>query len=131
MLKTTISKTTIASTPWTFITPKEISNRLMGIITKTLIISPIENIMTNLSFLVVLRPIAIPTMVENSAMAFIDAPTMSPLRANMAIRAIMDVKKPGIKPKSSMAKAMGMPVKSNFKTGINGKGIFRFEYFNV
>jgi len=70
-------------------------------------------------------------MVENSATAFIDAPTMSPLRANIAIKAIMDVKKPGIKPKISMAKAIGMPVKSNFKKGINGKGIFRFEYFTV
>ena len=62
-----------------------------------------------------LKPMAIPNIVENSARAFIVAPTTSPLRARIARRATADVVVPDAKPKSSRERTMGTPVKSNFR----------------
>lgn len=66
-------------------------------------------------FLSSLRPMAIPNIVENSAKAFIVAPTTSPLRARIARRATADVVIPDAKPKNSRERTIGTPVKSNFR----------------
>lgn len=72
---------------------------------------------------------AIPSIVENSARAFIDAPIRSPLRVRIARKATAEVVAPGVKPKSSSESTIGMPVKSNFRYGSQGNGIFRWENF--
>lgn len=81
-------------------------------------------------FLKSLRANAIPNIVENSAKAFIAAPTRSPLRARIARRATDDVIVPDVKLKSNRESTTGTPVKSNFKYGSHGKGIFKPENFN-
>jgi hypothetical protein len=53
---------------------------------------------TNLNRLDDLRANAIPNIVENSAIPFVEAPITSPLRARMAKTAIIEVKAPGIRP---------------------------------
>jgi len=71
----------------------------------------------------------IPNIVENSAKAFIAAPTRSPLRARIARKATDDVVVPDVKPKSNRESTIGTPVKSNFKYRSHGKGIFKPENF--
>lgn len=83
-------------------------------------------------FLNSLAPIAIPNMVANSAIAFADAPTTSttsPPRMRIAMKAMADVVDPEAKPKKSGDRTIGTPVKSNFRYGSHGKGIFKPENF--
>jgi hypothetical protein len=49
----------------------------------------------------------------------------------MATNATADVNAPGIKPKRKKERTIGIPVKSNLRTGNHGKGIFKFEYFSA
>lgn len=72
---------------------------------------------------------AIPKIVESSARAFIEAPTRSPLRKKIAKKAIVDVIIPEGNSKSNHESTNGTPVKSNFRYGSQGKGIFNPEYF--
>jgi len=72
-----------------------------------------------------------PKIVENSASAFIEAPTMSPLRIRIAKKAIADVVAPDARPKRSVDSTIGTPVKSNFRYGSHGNGIFSPENFIV
>lgn len=97
----------------------------------TLTAMPKENEVNNLNLLIIFKPKNIPNTVENSARLFIKEATKSPLRESIAIKATADVNTAGTKPKSSKDKTMGIPVKSNFKIGNHGKGIFSPEYFNV
>ncbi|MEM3699570.1 MAG: hypothetical protein QXL57_01725 [Candidatus Bathyarchaeia archaeon] len=106
-------------------------NMLKGVIIATRIKTPITKVNASLNFLLIFKPIAIPRMVASSARAFIKELIKFPLRAIIATKAIKDVKTPGIKPKSNMDKATGIPVKSNFNVVSNGKGIFKFEYFTA
>jgi len=92
---------------------------------------PQENEIGNLNLLASFNPKNIPIIVENSASPFITEPTTAPLRASIAREAMAEVKVPGMKPKSSRDKTMGTPVKSNFRKGSHGKGIFNPEYFSV
>lgn len=78
-----------------------------------------------------LKPSAIPVTVDSSARAFMEAPMRSPLLARIAAKATKDVKIPGTKPYKSRDRAIGIPVKSNLRTGSGGKGILRLEYFRA
>jgi len=77
------------------------------------------------------KAIDIPDIVDNSAKAFMEEPMKSPLRERIAVNATIDVKIPELKSKRRRDKTMGMPVKSNFRIGSQGNGIFRPEYFIV
>jgi len=78
-------------------------------------------------FLESLRANVIPNIVENSANAFIAAPTISPLRARIARKATADVVAPDAKPRNNRDSMIGVPVKSNFRYGSHGNGIFKPE----
>lgn len=80
-------------------------------------------------FLSKLALIAMPSIVANSAIAFVEAPTTSPLRMRIARKAMADVVAPEAKPKKSRDRTIGTPVKSNFRYGSHGKGIFRPKNF--
>lgn len=73
--------------------------RLSRNMTKQRTVIAEANEMTFRNLVVVFRAKASPTTVDNSATAFIDAPTMSPLRARMTTKAITEVKTPGTNPK--------------------------------
>jgi len=68
-------------------------------------------------------------MVENSASAFIDAPTTS--LKEMARRRMAEVAAPDGKPKKSRESTIGMPSMSYLKMGSSGKRIFRPANFNA
>ena len=74
---------------------------------------------------------AIPTMVDNSAMAFIKGPIASPLRTRMARNAILEVVAPDERPNKRYESTMGLPVKSNLSRGNKGNGILRPENLRV
>jgi len=97
-------------------------------------VKPESNDVVFVSFVVFLycfEVSAMPNIVENSASAFIDAPMRSPLRMRIARSATADVVVPDVKPKSSRASTIGIPVKSNFRSGSQGNGIFNPENFIV
>ena len=84
-----------------------------------------------LNFLTNLKPMAIPMIVENSAIPFIAELTKSPLRARIASIATMDVVALGSKPYNKKDSTIGTPVKSNLRKGSHGKGIFKPENFKL
>jgi hypothetical protein len=54
-----------------------------------------------------------------------------PLLAQMPTPATREVVTDGVNPYRKRQRAMGMPVKSNFRFGYHGKGIFNPEYLRV
>lgn len=105
--------------------------RFAAIMMRTRAVIPVVYRMAGLYLLMIVDPIAMPRIVENSAMPFIDELMTFPLRARMAIEATADVNVPEMRPKSRKDKTMGIPVKSNLRLGSHGKGILRFEYLRV
>lgn len=94
--------------------------------------TPKTNDATFVSFVVFanrLEASVMPNIVENSASAFIEAPTTSPLRMRIVRKATVDVVVPDVKPNRSVDSTIGTPVKSNFRYGSHGKGIFNPENF--
>ena len=95
-------------------------------------VTPKNNDAAFVSFVVFadrLEASVMPNTVANSASAFIEAPTTSPLRTRIARKATVDVVSPDGNPKRMNERTIGTPVKSNFKYGSQGKGIFKPENF--
>jgi hypothetical protein len=72
-----------------------------------------------------------PITVESSAATFMDALTRFPLRATIPTPATIHVVNAEAKPYMNRLNTIGTPVKSNFKLGYQGNGIFKPEYFRV
>ena len=85
------------------------------VIIRTLEAKPIETEPVVLSLPNSLKPVAIPKIVDNSAIPFIDEPIKSPLRVRMATKATADVRIPGKSPKRRADMTTGIPVKSNLR----------------
>ena len=64
-----------------------------------------------------LKLIKIPTIVENSAIAFIEEPTISPDRIRIARKATKDVVAPGVKPYRRIDKTIGMAIGKDINFG--------------
>ena len=73
----------------------------------------------------------IPATVDSSAATFMLADMRLPLLAQMPTPATREVVTEEGKPYKNRLRAMGIPVKSNFRFGYHGKGIFSPEYLSV
>jgi hypothetical protein len=106
--------------------------RLANAMTATLAVHPVKNKAGFASlgrFLNTAKPMNMPRTVENSAKAFMNALTTSPLRTRIASIATIEVVAPDVKPERKKDSTIGIPVKSNFRYKSHGKTILKPENF--